>query len=137
MTRRDPELRWIRAATALVLGGAAAWLAKLGVIVVTDGEQTDTGAAAAFYLTGFALLLLGSAALGLWLARHRSAAVRLASVLAGPLVFVVSMNAIDGAAKAVLGDLGPSYARDEWGILFAAIVWLTVGLAVVPRPSSK
>lgn len=133
MPRQDIQLRWIRIATAFVLAGAAAWLAKLGVIVATDGAQTDTGAAAALYLIGFGLLLIGSATLGLWLARGRPAAVRLAAAVVGPIAFIVSMNGLDSGAKALLADLGPSYARDEWGILFAAILWLAVGLVVVQR----
>lgn len=125
--------RWILIGTALVLGGAAAWFAKLSVIVATDGRVESTGAAAVFFVLGAALLMLGAAALGLWLARERHIVVRVAAVLAGPVVFFVSMNFIDTGAKAVLGNLGPDYAKDEWGILLTAILWLAVGLAAIPR----
>lgn len=127
------QLRWIRIGTAFVLAGAATWFAKLGVIIATDGRVVSTGAAAVFYLLGFALLVLGSAALGVWLTRGLPAIVRGAAALVGAVVFFVSMNVVDSGAKAVLGDLGPSYAQDEWGILFSAILWLAVGLAVVRR----
>jgi thiol:disulfide interchange protein len=133
MPRRDRQLQPIRLATGLVLAGAAAWLAKLGVIVATDGAQTDTGAAAALYLTGLVLLALGAAALGLWLARGRHFTVRIGAALLGPVAFFVSMNVLDSAAKATLDDRGPGYAHDEWGILFSAILWLGIGLAAVQR----
>jgi len=113
----------------MLLGGAIAWLAKLAVIVATDGEQTDTGAAAVFYLSGFVLLLVGSTAFGLWLT-PRGLALRIGAALLGPVAFVGSVSLLDAAAKALIGGRGPSYADDEWGILFAAVFWLAVGLVV-------
>ena len=130
---RMTNIRWIKIGTAFVLAGAAAWFAKLSVIIATDGRVNSTGAAAVFFLLGAALLVLGAAALGLWLARGRPVVVRVAAALVGPVVFFLSMNIIDSGAKTVLGDLGPAYAEDEWGILFTAILWLAIGLAAVQR----
>jgi thiol:disulfide interchange protein len=130
---RDPQIQPIKLATGFLLAGAAAWLAKLGVIVATDGAQTDTGAAAALYLAGLVLLALGAAALGLWLTRDRHVTIRIVAALLAPVAFFVSMNVLDSAAKAALDDLGPSYAHDEWGILFSVILWLGIGLAALQR----
>lgn len=123
---------WLRIATGLVLAGAVAWLAKLGVVVATETTSGNIGTAA-FFLAGFFLLLLGAAALGVWLTRTLHVLVRLAAGLIGALVFFVSMNVIDSGAKSILGTVGPHYIRDEWGILAAAITWLLVGLAAVRR----
>lgn len=130
------NIQSIRLATGLLLAGAAAWLVKLAVIAATDGAKAGASdaAAAVFYLAGVALMALGAAALCVWLARNLHLAVRIVAGLLGPIGFFMLMNATDTAAKAVLDDdLGPAWAHDEWGILFTAIIWLTIGLLALQR----
>ena len=124
--------RWTRIATVALIAGATAWLVKLVVIVATDGAESGAGdaAAAVFFLPGFVLLLGGSSAVGLWLTRGRGAIVRIAAALLAPVVFFVSMNLLDPAGEALVGDLGPDYAREEAGILLAALLWLALGILV-------
>jgi hypothetical protein len=126
------QLNWLRIATGLVLAGAVAWLVKFGIIVTMETTDGNIGTAV-FFLTGFVLLLLGAAALGVWLARKLHVVLRVVAGLIGAAVFFMSMNWIDTGAKSVIGDLGPDYITDEWGILAAAITWLLVGLAAVQR----
>ena len=51
-------------AAVLMINGRLAWLAKLAVIVATDRRISDTGAADAFYLLGWALLALEATGFG-------------------------------------------------------------------------
>jgi hypothetical protein len=126
------QLNWLRLATGLVLAGAVAWLVKLGVIVATETTTGNIGTSV-FFLAGFVLMLLGAAAMGVWLTRNIHVLVRVVAGAAGAAVFFISMNTIDSGAKSVLGDVGPHYVREEWGILAAAIIWLVVGLVAIQR----
>jgi hypothetical protein len=56
--------RWLMLAAVLMINGRLAWLAKLAVIVATDRRISDTGAADAFYLLGWALLALEATGFG-------------------------------------------------------------------------
>jgi len=122
----------MRLATLALIAGATAWLVKLIVIVVTDGAESGAGdvAAAVFFLPGFVLLLIGSSAVGLWLTRRRGPVVRVVAGLLAPVAFLVSMNVLDPLGEALVGDLGPDYAREEAGILLAALLWLALGILV-------
>jgi len=119
-------------ATLALIVGASAWLVKLVVIVATDGAESGAGdrAAAVFFLSGFLLLVVGSSAVGLWLTRSRGPAVRIVAGLLASAALVVSMNLLDPAGEALVGDLGPDYAREEAGILLAALLWLALGILV-------
>lgn len=68
-------LRWTSIAGAALTAGGVAWLSKIAVIVATSGRVTDTGAAGAFFLLGFVLLLIGSTGVGLSLTMNKSCAV--------------------------------------------------------------
>src|SRR5690606_1910718 len=65
--------------TTAVVAGAVAWLAKVGVIVATDGRVTDDGVAGLLFGIGGALLLAGAVGLGVELTRERPAMVRTAA----------------------------------------------------------
>lgn len=130
------QVKWLRLATGLVLAGAVAWLLKLAVIVATETTTGNIGTSV-FFLGGFFLLLLGAAALGVWLTRNLHVLVQVVAGLIGAVAFFISMNTIDSGAKSVLGGVGPEYVREEWGILAAAIVWLFVGLGSIRRSRVK
>ena len=116
----------------MLIAGASAWLVKLAVIVITDGAESGAGdgAAAVFFLVGFVLLLIGSSAVGLWLTRSRGPVMRIVAGLLALVAFLVSMNLLDPAGEALVGDLGPDYAREEAGILLAGLLWLALGILV-------
>jgi hypothetical protein len=131
--------RWTRIARVALIAGGIAWLLKLVVIVATDGADSGTADAVVgmFFLLGFVLLLGGSTAVGLWLTRSRGPVLRIAAGLVAPLVFFLSMNLLDPAGEALVGDLGPDYVREEAGIFLAAVLWLTLGVltAVLSPPA--
>lgn len=132
-TSTSPGLdRWTMIAAIALIVGAIAWLAKLVVIVITDGAEGGAGdtASSVLFLLGFVLLLSGSTAVGLWLTRGRGPVVRLAAALVAPVLFFVTMNLLDPLGEALVGDLGPSYVREEAGILLAAVLWLGLGILV-------
>ncbi len=123
--------RWFGIAGAALVVGAAAWFAKIGVIVATAGRVTDTGAAAVFYLLGLALLFVGSTGLGLRLAANRAFALSVAAVVLSPVVFFVSFLVFDGIGRAIVGGSVPGYLLDEAGILLTAVAWLAVGATLL------
>jgi hypothetical protein len=122
----------MKIATFALIAGASAWVVKLVVIVITDGAESGAGdaAVAVVFLLGLVLLLSGSSAVGLWLTRGRGPVVRIAAALLAPVTFLVSMNVLDPVGEALVGNLGPNYAREEAGILLAALLWLALGILV-------
>ena len=122
----------MRIATLALIAGASMWLVKLVVIVITDSGDSgaEDAATGVFFLLGFALLLTGSSAVGLWLTRGRGPVVRIAAALLSSATFLLSMNLLDPLGEALVGDLGPDYAREEAGILLTALLWLALGILV-------
>lgn len=124
-------MKFTRVLAWILFAGGVSWLAKVGVIVWTDGEVVDSGAAAVFYLLGVALLAVGSIALGLRVTRGRAPWLRALAGAASVAVLLVSISVLDTIAKAVIGDLGDAYMRDEHGIWLTALVWLMVAVALL------
>ena len=128
---------WEHWAPVVLLTGAIFWLAKMSVIVATDGRVDSTGAAAVFYLGGVLLMAVGATAVGLWLTRGRATWLRVVAMAVSFVGFFVSFLVLEGIAKSAFGDAGPSYMSDEVGILVTAIFWLLAGaLLVRARPAS-
>ena len=127
---------WEHWAPVVLLTGAIFWLAKMSVIVATDGRVDSTGAAAVFYLGGVLLMAVGATAVGLWLTRGRAPWLRVVAMAVSFVGFFVSFLVLEGIAKSAFGDAGPSYMSDEIGILVTAIFWLLAGAVLVrARPS--
>ena len=120
----------VAGAAALAAGGVSL-LAKLAVILITDGEVTDTGAASFFLLLGVALLVVGCAALGFWLARRWHPAVRIVAAAAAVGLFFVAFSLLDSLGKTFV-ERG-SYWRDEMGILLTAVLALALALPAASR----
>ena len=117
----------IRTLGVVAAAGGAAWLAKFGVIVATDGAVDDEGAAAVFFVAGAVLMAVGAAAVTLRLAR--SAATALAAAIAAPLLWWVTFMVLEPLAEGAVGDAGASWLQDEAGIALTGAVWLALGLA--------
>jgi general stress protein CsbA len=113
--------------------GGLGWLAKLVVIIATDGAVVDEGAAAVFYLLGLALMIVGSMAGAVLLTYRRSRWIVTTAALLSPAVYFAAFIVLDGLAKALVGDRGPAYLRDEAGILATDIVALLVGTLIATR----
>jgi uncharacterized membrane protein len=97
------------------------------VILVTDGEVTDSGAAAVFLLLGVALIVVGAAATGFWLARRWHPVVRVIAAIAAVALFFVAFELLDSLGKNFV-ERG-SYRRDELGILLTAVLALALAAA--------
>lgn len=133
--------RWIQISATLAAAGAAAWLVKFTVIVATDGATTDTGAAAAFYLLGVALMLVGSTWVGARVTARLGAPLFAMGVILSPVVLVASFTVLEGIAKGAVGDAGPAWLEDDAGILATGATWFAASLwarraATAPRDSS-
>lgn len=113
--------------TVAALAGGMAWLAKLSVIAVTDGEVTDTGLAAVFYFAGLAAILLASTGVGVRLAGRRPLPVAVVLALLSPVAAFMVFGLLDEAAQSLVGDAGPAWLQDEAGILAMALVALAAG----------
>ena len=130
---------WERWAPVALLTGAVFWLAKMSVIVATDGRVDSTGAAAVFYLGGVLLMAVGATAVGLWLTRGRATWLRVVAMAVSFVGFFVSFLVLEGIAESAVGDAGPSYLSDEIGILVTAIFWLLFSVCIVlpfPAPTA-
>lgn len=125
--------RWIVILTTALIAGGVAWLLKLEVIavlVVTGSPDIESALVAFFYLTGFALLVIGSTALGLWLTRNRPVPLRIAAMILSPILFWFSFELLDSIADSIVGEQAPDYVQSETAVLLAALGWLAIGAMV-------
>lgn len=126
MTRQ----RWTVLASAAAALGGLAWVAKVAVIIATDGRIVDEGPAALFYILGAVLMLAGSTAIGARLTEERSGRIAGLAMAFSPVLFILSFIVLDGLAKPLVGDRGPAYWRDEAGILVTGLAWLGAGIGL-------
>ena len=139
MTRQ----RFIRTASAAAALGGAAWVTKVATLAATDGD--DSSVVDLLYVTGFLLITLGAAWVGVRLAGDGPLALVAALGVLGPLVsFLLYDGLVDPLAKAALGDAGPAWFEDEAGILAAGLLWVAASLpawlattTASPRPSAR
>lgn len=125
------------AGLALVVG-AMAWLAKIGVIIATDGRVTHTGAAGSSFTIGVGLLSVSAAGLGLRLTMSVDLVLRVILTVGLPFVFVLSFfvfsaigYVIVAGARVIVGDALPHYMLGEAGILISAVVWMVIGAVLL------
>jgi hypothetical protein len=125
--------RWMAILATVLMAGGVAWLLKLTVIAVmvaTGSRDIESGLVAFFYLTGLALLVIGSTALGLWLTMGRPVPLRIAAVVLSPIVFWFSFEILDIIADSIVGEQAPNYVQSETAVLLAALAWLAIGSTV-------
>lgn len=123
--------RWIQIGSIAAALGGLSWLAKIAIIIATEGKVNDEGAAALFYILGVALMAIGSTAVGVRLANRRSSLLLIGAVVLSPVVFFVSSSVLDGIAKPLLENRGPAYWEDEAGIVVTALIWLLLGITLL------
>lgn len=126
MTRK----RWVHIGSIAAALGGLSWLAKVAVIIATDGEVDNEGAAALFFILGVALMILGATAVGVRLAGGRPWWVLAVTVALSPMLFVVSFAILDSISKPLVSDHGPAYWGDEAGILTTGLAWLIIGVGL-------
>jgi len=130
--------RWINIGGIAAALGGLSWLAKIAVIVATDGRVDSDGAAAVFFILGAALMAVGATAIGVLLVGCRSKVALAVAVALSPILFFVSFVILDSIAKPLATDRGAAYWADEAGILVTALAWLAIGITLLGtahRPS--
>jgi hypothetical protein len=120
---------------AVLAAGGLSWLTKMAVIAATDGAEKGTGDALAsvFYLGGFALMAAGLATVAVALTAGRHVVLRAAAGIAGLVSFFFAYVAIEGVAKSINGDAGPTWFPDEVGILATGAVMAAAGMLLIRR----
>lgn len=118
---------------ALVLG-ALCWLAKVGVIVATDGRVTDDGVAGLLFGLGGALLLIGAIGLGTHLTRSRTGWIRIGAGLGGALALAASVVVLAILASAAIPASVPQHLTDEVSTVIASIGWAAAAIWAYRSP---
>lgn len=99
------------------------------------GHQLDAGevgkASVVGDLLGVALMPAGLAGIAVALAWHRNVAIRAVAAIAGLLTFFPVFVVLEGIAKGLVGDAGPSWLPDESGILATGAALAACGLLAV------
>jgi uncharacterized membrane protein len=119
--------RWTRLAALLLMGGAFAWTLKLAVIISTNGEIIDTGAAAFLMKVGLVLLLIGSTGIGNRLSQNRQLWLRIAAILISPFLLFAAFLPFAFIASPLFEKIPLWYAQEEAPIAIAVLVSFTVG----------
>lgn len=125
-------------ALALAAGGLC-WVVKFVVIAATDGATSgvpDT-ATGILYLTAVTLMALGMAGVGVALLTGRHPMLRAIGGLGGLVAWWLSYMVIEGVAKGVAGETGPTWLSDEIGIVATGAVLMTVGLLLARPPARR
>jgi hypothetical protein len=120
--------RWTTISGLAALAGGLAWIAKLAVIVATDGAQTDTGAAGVAFLLGAVLLCVGAATAALAATHGRPKLAVISAVVLSPVALAVTFVAIQTVVVTAAANVEPDYLRAEAGVLVTALLATAWGL---------
>ena len=121
---------WTQLAAAILISGAIAWIIKLSIIVSTNGQVIDTGAAALFMKIGIVLLAVGSTAIGSRLSAKRATWVRVLAMVLSPVLLFAIFFAIGFVAMPLFKNISLWYAQQEAPIAIAVVVSLLIGIAL-------
>lgn len=115
-------------AALFLLSGALAWIIKLGVIVATNGQIIDTGAAVLMMKTGLILLGLGSTGIGYRLSVNRAVWLRVLAILLSPVLLFALFLLVGFWAVPLFKNSSLWYAEQEAPIAIAVVVSLLIGV---------
>ncbi len=114
-----------------MIGGALAWILKLGVIISTNGRIIDTGAAALLMKVGLILLAVGSTGIGHRLSLHRAVLIKVVAIILSPVLafglFLLFAKVVTPLISPVIESSNVWYAQQEAPIGLAVLFFLTVG----------
>ncbi|MFD3003025.1 hypothetical protein ACFS7Z_21855 [Pontibacter toksunensis] len=131
MQLKSPYSKWTQIAGLLLIGGAIAWIIKFSVIVATNGQVINTGAAALFMKIGLLMLGIGSTGIGYRLSLHRSLLLRTAAIMLSPVVvfasFLLLAKIIGPLFNTLLSNSNVWYAQQEAPIALAVVFYLSIG----------
>lgn len=123
--------KWTQVAGLLLIGGAVAWILKLGVIIFTNGRIIDTGAAALLMKIGLLLLIVGSTGIGNYFCQNRTYLLRILAIIISPIVVFGSFLLFAMITTPLLENItvwnAMWYAQEETPIALAVIYYLTIG----------
>ncbi len=123
--------KWTRVGGLLLIGGAIAWIIKLSVIVATNGQIIDTGAAALFMKIGLLLLGVGSTGVGYRLSLNRTLWIRTAAIILSPVIvfgsFLLLATLISPLLNSALSNINLWYVQQEAPIALAVVFYLSIG----------
>ena len=126
---------WARWGVWVFAAGGALWVLKVLFIALNDamGRDIDSLPVPIFYLGAILLMTLGATGVGLALARNAPLWVQLLAAVGGVLGLFLLYTVLDAILEAVFGDAGPSWLRDELGIVATGIVVLIAGVLLARR----
>jgi hypothetical protein len=125
--------RWTKLSSLLLMGGAMAWAAKLGVIISTNGRIIDTGAASILMTTGTLMLLVGSTGIGTYLCFNRAVWLRTIAILLSPVFVFGSILFLAKVTGPLFQNSSLWYAQQEGAIGVVAVVYMIVGFLLFKR----
>ncbi len=119
---------WTKVAALLLMGGALAWIIKLGVIVSTNGEVIDTGAAALLMKVGIISLAIGSTGIGNRLSANRALWLRIIAIVLSPAILFALFLLAGFIAGPLFKNINLWYAQQEAPIAIAVVVSSFIGI---------
>ncbi len=119
--------RWTQIASVLLIFGALAWLIKLCVIISTNGQIIDTGAAVFFMREGLLMLIIGSTGIGNRISLNRTILLRTIAIILSPIVVFGSFLLFGMITSPLFVNSQIWYAQQEAPIALAVVVYLAVG----------
>jgi hypothetical protein len=137
---------WMRWGVWLFTVGGALWVLKVVFIALNDAldRNVDSFPVPVFYIGALVLMVLGSTAVGIAVARNHAWWMQVLAAVVGVLAFFLLYAVLDGLLKEAFGDAGPSWLKDELGIVATGAVCFVIGLLLArriagwepPRPTS-
>jgi len=121
---------WTKVAAILLMGGALAWIIKLGVIYATNGAVIDTGAAALLMKVGILLLAVGSTGIGHRLSANKALWLRIVAMVLSPVLLFGLFLLAGYFASPLFANINLWYAAQEAPIAIAVVVSLWVGITL-------
>jgi hypothetical protein len=119
--------KWTQVAGLLLMGGALTWTAKLCVIISTNGQVINTGAAAILMTTGLVLLAIGSTGVGTRLTVNRALLLRAIAIILSPVVVFGLFFLFGMIIVPLFKDSSVWYAQQEAPIGVAVVLSFALG----------
>jgi hypothetical protein len=121
---------WPRWGVWVFAVGGALWVLKVAVIALNDavGRDVDAFPVPVFYLGAVLLMVVGSTAVGIALVRNSPWWVQVVAAVAGVIGLFLLYTVLDAVLKGAFNDTGPSWLRDELGIVATGAVCLVGGV---------
>jgi len=110
--------------------GGALWVLKVALIALNDvlDRDVDSFPVPVFYLGAILLMVVGSTAVGITLTRSWPWWAQVLAAVGGVIGLFLLYALLDSVLKAAFGDAGPSWLKDELGIVATGAVCFAGGV---------